>query len=634
MNQHIIFDITFDINYIKPIREDENAKSNANTSSTNSTINSQFTDATQIRYQVLAVNPLLRVTRYLKPYLKSATFAMIFLALVVIIDLAIPRLLQVIIDQGITTQNMEVIVNTSIIMIGASILSALLALANTIFSVRTAQSVAADLRTALYHKIQSFSFGNFDKFQTGRLLVRLTSDINQLQLVILLALRLLVRAPLLIIGSIALMIVTNLQLAQLMLLLLPFTFMLTIIFIRFAQPLFKRVQQKLESLNQVLQENLAGIRVVKAFVRSSYANSLFHQANLALTSDSVTVSRLISILFPIMMLLMNLSTVAIVYFGGVQVIGGTLTLGEVLAFVNYLLSTIFPLSILALVSGQLSAANASAGRVMEIIDTPIEVADNPESSVLPPVQGRVVFEDVSFSYNGAESALVLRNVNLIAEPGQTVAILGATGSGKTSLVHLIPRFYDTSKGRVMIDGFDVREVTQKSLRSQIGVSLQEVVLFSGTIYDNICYGRSDASLEEVMAAAQVAEAHEFIMSFPEGYNTQVGQRGVNLSGGQKQRIAIARTLLVRPNILILDDSTRFIDVETEAKIHNALEEVMKDATSFIVAQRVSTVLSADKIVVLNNGEIVAEGTHQELMDSSPIYCEIYDSQLGDGGRPS
>lgn len=430
------------------------------------------------------------------------------------------------------------------------------------------------------------------------------------------------------------MIATNLQLAQIMLLLLPFTFVLTIIFIRFAQPLFLKVQQKLESLNQVLQENLAGIRVIKAFVRSDYANTRFDQANTALMSDSVAVSRLISVLFPIMILLMNLSTVAVIYFGGVQTIGGTLTIGEVLAFINYLLSTIFPLSILALVSGQLSAANASAERVMEIIDTPMEVTENSDVKSLPSLRGRVAFENVSFTYKGAESAPVLRNINLIAEPGQTVAILGATGSGKTSLIQLIPRFYDTTKGRVTVDGVDVRDVTQKSLRSQIGVSLQEVVLFSGTIRENISYGRSDASEEEIVAAAKVAEAHEFIMGFPEGYNTQVEQRGVNLSGGQKQRIAIARTLLVKPKILILDDSTRFIDVETEAKIHNALEEVMKETTSFIVAQRVSTVLSADKIVVLDNGEIVAEGTHRELMDSSVIYREIYDSQLGNGGGSS
>jgi ATP-binding cassette subfamily B protein len=245
-----------------------------------------------------------------------------------------------------------------------------------------------------------------------------------------------------------------------------------------------------------------------------------------------------------------------------------------------------------------------------------------------------VFDEVSFSYDGVGSALVLRNINLTAEPGQTVAILGATGSGKTSLVHLIPRFYDATKGRVTIDGYDVRDVTQESLRSQVGVSLQDVVLFSGTIEENICYGRSDASTEEVVAAAQIAEAHDFIMSFPEGYDTRVGQRGVNLSGGQKQRIAIARTLLVQPKILILDDSTRFIDVETEAQIHTALEEVTKEATSFIVAQRVSTVLTADKIVVLDTGEIVAEGTHHELMASSPMYREIYDSQLGEGGSGS
>jgi ATP-binding cassette subfamily B protein len=284
-----------------------------------------------------------------------------------------------------------------------------------------------------------------------------------------------------------------------------------------------------------------------------------------------------------------------------------------------------------MIAGQISAANVSAERVMEIIDTTSQVRDKPDAIPLSTIKGRVVFEDVDFSYNGESSESVLQNINLIADPGQTVAILGATGSGKTSLVHLIPRFYDVTKGRITIDDIDIQNVTQDSLRSHIGVSLQESVLFSGTIRDNIKYGRSDATEQEVIAAAKGAQAHDFIMRFPEGYDTLIGQRGVNLSGGQKQRIAIARALLVNPKILILDDSTRFVDVETEIKIHEMLETLMKDRTSFIIAQRVSTILGADKIVVLNNGRIVAEGTHPELMETSPIYQEIYESQLGDGG---
>ncbi|RLI36299.1 ABC transporter ATP-binding protein [Candidatus Bathyarchaeota archaeon] len=578
------------------------------------------------------MSAIIKVLKFLKPYTRDAILAMVLLALGVGVDLSIPRFVQILIDQGVIGNNMTIIFQTSLTMIGASILSALLAIVNTVFSVRVSQSFAADVRQAVYHKIQSFSFGNLDGFQTGRLLVRLTSDVNQLQIMVLLSLRMLVRAPLLLIGSIGFMIATNQQLALTVLLLLPITLILIIIFIRIAQPIFMVVQKKLETLNQILQENLSGIRVVKAFVRREYENTRFNEANTDLMSQSFKVSRLISVLFPVMILVMNLSTVAVIYFGGLQAIEGSLTVGEIMAFINYLMSTMFPLLMLSMMAGQISAANASAERVMEIIDSTSKVQDEPNALTMTAIKGRVAFEDVSFSYNGDGAEPVLQNINLVAEPGQTIAILGATGSGKTSLINLIPRFYDVLKGRVTIDDVDVRKVTQDSLRSQIGISLQEILLFSGTIRDNIKYGKADATEEEVIAAAKIVQAHEFIMSLPDGYDALIGQRGVNLSGGQKQRLAIARALLVNPRILILDDSTRFVDVETEAKIHEAMEALIKDRTSFIVAQRVSTVLNADKIVVLNRGTIVAEGTHSELMQTSPIYQEIYDSQLGTGGN--
>jgi ATP-binding cassette subfamily B protein len=578
------------------------------------------------------MSAIIKVLKFLKPYTRDAILAMVLLALGVGADLSIPRFVQILIDQGVIGNNMTIIFQTSLTMIGASILSALLAIVNTVFSVRVSQSFAADVRQAVYHKIQSFSFGNLDGFQTGRLLVRLTSDVNQLQIMVLLSLRMLVRAPLLLIGSIGFMIATNQQLALTVLLLLPITLILIIIFIRIAQPIFMVVQKKLETLNQILQENLSGIRVVKAFVRREYENTRFNEANTDLMNQSFKVSRLISVLFPVMILVMNLSTVAVIYFGGLQVVAGSLTVGEIMAFINYLMSTMFPLLMLSMMAGQISAANASAERVMEIIDSTSKVQDEPNALTMTAIKGRVAFEDVSFSYNGDGAEPVLQNINLVAEPGQTIAILGATGSGKTSLINLIPRFYDVLKGRVTIDDVDVRKITQDSLRSQIGISLQEIILFSGTIRDNIKYGKADATEEEVIAAAKTVQAHEFIMSLPDGYDALIGQRGVNLSGGQKQRLAIARALLVNPRILILDDSTRFVDVETEAKIHEAMEALIKDRTSFIVAQRVSTVLNADKIVVLNRGTIVAEGTHSELMQTSPIYQEIYDSQLGTGGK--
>ena len=404
------------------------------------------------------------------------------------------------------------------------------------------------------------------------------------------------------------------------------------IFVRIVQPLFTRVQERLEYMNQVLQENLSGIRVVKSFVRRDHENRRFEGANVELYGTSLRVTQLLSVFFPIIMALLNLGTVAIIYYGGLQVFAGTASVGQIMAFINYLFSTMFPVLMLSMMAGQVSAANASSQRIMQVLDSEPEVQDKPDAITLDEMKGRVAFEDVAFSYRDDGGDPVLTDVSFAAEPGETVAILGSTGSGKSTLINLIPRFYDVSGGRVTIDGVDVRDLRMDDLRRHMGISLQEAVLFSGTIRDNIRYGRPDASDEEVVAAAKAAQAHEFIMGFPEGYDTMVGQRGVNLSGGQKQRVAIARALLVKPTILILDDSTSAVDVETEALIEEALEELMADRTSFVIAQRISTVLKADKIIVLDDGQVAAEGNHDTLMESSPIYREIYESQLGDGGE--
>lgn len=577
------------------------------------------------------MSSLTYILRFLKPYKRDVAISMVFLTIAVGLDLSVPRLVQTIIDQGITARNMQAILDNSIFMIIASLLSAVMTVVNTIYSVRASQNFAADIRKALYHKIQSLSFGNLDDFQTGRLLVRLTSDINKLQMVVQISLRMLVRAPLMGIGSVFLMLIINQQLARLMLALLFVTFVFTLIFVVYARPMFMGIQRRLDNLNQILQENLAGIRIVKAFVRRDHEAESFDKANVDLTRQSSKVEGLISILLPLMLLAINLGTVAVIYFGGLQVIEGTFTVGEVTAFISYLLTTMFPIAFLAMMAGQVSAANASADRIKEIFDTTPQISDKPNAIPLQQIKGRVSFEDVCFSYNKNGEEMVLNNINLVAEPGQTVAILGATGSGKSSLVNLIPRFYDATKGRVTIDRIDVKDVRQDSLRTQIGMILQEALLFSGTIRDNIKYGRHEATDEKVIAAAKAAQAHEFIMSCPQGYDTLIGQRGANLSGGQKQRIAIARALLIDPKILILDDSTSSVDLETETKIQEALRELMKDRTSFVIAQRISTVLNADKIVVLNSGNMVAEGTHFELMRTSPLYREIYESQLGNGG---
>jgi len=575
---------------------------------------------------------LRRVISFFRPYKTHAILAMVLLVGVVVADLAIPRLTQRVIDEGVARQDMGVIVTTSLLMLGAAILSALFAIGNTLFSVRVAMGVSADLRSALVGKVQSFSFGNLDRIQTGQLLVRTTSDVNMVQMIAQMSLRMLTRAPLWMIGSMVMLFVTSTQLALLMLALLPVIGCIIGVFLVKAGPLFLSIQRKLDWLNQVLQENLAGVRVVKAFVRVDHENARFDRANSGLMAENIRVMQLVAALIPTMLLLVNLAVVGVIWFGGNLAVAGDFKVGEIMASINYMSFSLFPLMMLGGMIGPLSAADASAGRIWEVLDSAPAVQDRSQAQRLAAVTGRVAFENVCFSYDGADCReAVLKDVDLVAEPGQEVAILGATGSGKSSLVHLIPRFYDVTEGRVTLDGVDVRDIPLDTLRAQVGIALQEAVLFSGTIRDNIRYGRPDATEEEVIAAATAAQAHDFISAFPDGYDTIVGQRGVNLSGGQKQRIAIARALLVQPRVLILDDSTSAVDVETEAEIQAALDVLMVGRTSFVIAQRISTVLNADKIVVLDQGRIVGEGTHAELVESSPIYQEIYQSQLGDGG---
>ncbi|MBT3284104.1 ABC transporter ATP-binding protein [Candidatus Bathyarchaeota archaeon] len=577
------------------------------------------------------MSELTRVLGYAKPYKKEIIAAVILLGLVVMADLSIPRLVQVLIDDGVANQDMNKVFTTSALMIGASLLSALFMVGNTIASVRAGKNYEADLRDAVFKKVQTFSYGNLDDFNVGQLLTRMTSDINQLQMMIIMGLRMLTRAPLMFVGSITIMYSTNAQLANVMIALLPATLVLVTIFVRTMQPFFTKVQERLEHLNQVMQENLSGIRVVKAFVRREYENERFGDANTQLFETQLKFTQLMSIFFPIIMALMNLGTVAIIYYGGLQVFDGVTSVGQIMAFINYMFGIMFPVMMMAMMGGQISAASASAKRIMEVLDTVPEVQEAENPVELGEMQGRVVFDDVTFSYRDDGGDPVLTNISFIAEAGENVAILGSTGAGKSSLVNLIPRLYDVNKGKITIDGKDVKNLTTQNLMSGIGISLQDVVLFSGTIRDNIKYGRPEASEEEMLIASKAAQAHEFITGFPDGYDTMVGQRGVNLSGGQKQRVAIARALLVKPKILILDDSTSAVDIETETLIENALEELMADTTSFIIAQRISTVLNADKILVLDEGKIVAEGNHAQLMDTSPIYKEIYDSQLGEGG---
>ncbi|MGD2177537.1 MAG: ABC transporter ATP-binding protein, partial [Anaerolineae bacterium] len=435
-----------------------------------------------------------------------------------------------------------------------------------------------------------------------------------------------VSAILMMVGSIVLLIVTDWQLALIMLALMPLTFGVFGFFATKARPLFKKIQQRVADLNTVLQEGLVGVRVVKAFAREPYEARRYAQANRRLFDLNLVVGRLFAVGIPLIFLLANLAQMAVYWIGGGQVIGGQISVGKVVAFTNYMMMAFFPMLMLGMIITMISQAGASAERVFEILDAESEVVEKPDAVALGDIEGRVSFEHVRFRYFGS-GELVLKNVGFVAEPGQTTALLGATGSGKSTVINLIPRFYDATGGRVRIDDQDVRDLTLESLRRQIGIVLQETMLFAGTIRENIAFGRPKASLENVIAAAKAAEAHDFITSLPKGYDTPVGERGVTLSGGQKQRIAIARALLLDPRILILDDATSNVDYETELRIQRALDRLMTGRTSFVIAQRIATVLNADQILVMDEGEIVARGGHETLLQESPIYAEIYYSQL-------
>ena len=572
-----------------------------------------------------------KLLSFVKPYRRRALVALFLLTSLVVMDLAIPRLIQHLIDEGINQNNSTVVLQTSLLMLGISAVSTVFAVGNNIFSVQVGEGVARDLREATFLQIQAFSFGNLDRFTTGKLMVRLTSDASAVQRLVQISLRIGTRAPLLMIGSLILMFATDRRLALSMLPLLLVTSAMIVLFSVKMEPFYRLLQQKLDRLNTVLQENIAGVRLVKAFVRADHEAVRFAAANQDYTDRSITVTQFMSVMGPVLSIFVNIGMVIVIWAGGLQAIHGQLTEGQIVAFTNYLLTTMGPLTMMTMLSNVWAGGLASMVRIDEVLDTIPEVEDAPDAQPLPDrPQGRVVFENVAFHYDGAGAGAVLEGVDLVAEPGETIAILGATGAGKSSLVNLIPRFYDVAAGRVLIDGIDVRSLQQDTLHSHIGIVPQETILFSGSVRDNIRYGRPDASDADVSAAAQAAQAHDFILQLPQGYDTHVEERGVNLSGGQKQRIAIARALLTRPKILILDDSTSAVDVETETKIQAALDELMRDRTSFVVAQRISTVLNADKILVVDQGRIAAQGTHGALMQSSPIYREIYDSQLGNG----
>ena len=604
---------------------------------------------------------LMRAIRYVSHYRRLALLAYGSLFVATAAQLVVPQLVQNMIDavvqafianqvlalpaavQPVAAQRLgltlaQVQANSSgataalaTVMLGVvafAIVRALFAFSQSFNAERVSQSVAYDFRRDLFTKISRLSFSYHDKNQTGQLMIRATDDVEKLRLFIGQGLLLALQAVVLLVGTLIILGFTNFGLMLVVLPILPLAMGVFMVFGAVSQPLFRAVQQRISRLNTILQENMAGLKVVKAFAREPQEERRFDEAADSVLDQQLRVSRIFSFLFPLIFLLANVGQAAILYFGGTQIIGNTLTLGEWQKFSLYLVYVFFPLGQLGFIINLMAQASASAQRIFEILDTKNEVENRPGALDLREVRGDVAFEGVTFRYfKGGEP--VLNNVSLTAHAGQTIALLGATGSGKTTIINLIPRFYDATEGRVTLDGHDVRDLTLESLRAHIGIVLQETTLFGGTIRDNIAFGRPDATDAEVIAAAHAAAAHEFISAFPGGYSTPVGERGSTLSGGQKQRIAIARALLLNPRILILDDSTSSVDLTTEYRIQQALDRLMQGRTSFVIAQRISTVVNADQILVLDKGQIVARGTHEELLESSEIYSEIYSSQLLD-----
>jgi ATP-binding cassette subfamily B multidrug efflux pump len=571
---------------------------------------------------------IFRTLKILKRYWPTALGGLLCLLLVNAANLYTPQLLGQLIDKGITPMSMDSILRTSGLLVGVAVVRGVFNFLQGYWSEVTSQGIAYELRNRIFRKIQRLSFSYHDQSQTGKLMTRMTSDVELVRQFAGMGILQMIGALILLIGTLIILFKMNWVLTLVFLATIPPIMLIFGQFITKIMPLSKEIQQKLGILNTLLQENLAGIRVVKAFAREDYEISRFNVKNEDFKNQNLKLVQYFSTFFPLVFLFANLAIAGVVWLGGLRVINQTLTLGELVAFISYQGYFLMPIFMLGFIGSSLSRAEASAQRLFEVIDAKSDVKDKPDALVLDDFQGSVIFDNVAFRYFGGEQD-VIHDISFEVKPNQTVAILGKTGSGKSSIINLIPRFYDVTNGKVLIDGHDVRDLKLSSLREKIGIVLQETTLFSGSIRENIAYGKPDASFEEIVSAARTARAEDFIKEMPEGFETIIGERGTGLSGGQKQRLAIARALLVNPRILIMDDSTSSVDAQTEYEIQEALEKLRIGRTTFVIAQRISTVRKADMILLLDEGELVGKGTHEELLDCCELYTEILETQFGE-----
>lgn len=569
-----------------------------------------------------------RYWKYIKPYLSAFIIGPLLMIIEVVGEVVLPKLMANIINIGAMNKDVPYIITMGIAMIFAALLMMIGGIGGAYFAAKAAISFSSDLRSDVFAKVQKFSFADLDQYSTGSLVTRLTNDITQVQNLINMALRMMLRAPGMLIGALIMAFMMNAQLAIVVLVVIPILVALIALIIKLAFPRFEIMQKKLDALNSNIQEVLTNVRVIKSFVRGSYEEERFAKSNEELKQSSLNAFKIVIFNMPIMMFLMNATTLAVVWFGGRQILAGSMPVGDLTAFTTYIVQILMSLMMLAFILLHSSRAIASLHRITEVLDTQVTLTDDgckqPEKTV---DSGKIEFRDVSFRYYKDNKEPVLSHINFQIESGQTLGIIGSTGSGKTSLVQMIPRLYDADEGQVLVDGVNVKDYSLKHLREGVGMVLQKNVLFSGSIRENLLWGDEDASQEEIQQAAAAAEADSFISGFTQGYDEELGQGGVNVSGGQKQRLCIARALLKKPKILILDDSTSAVDTATEAKIRESFSGTLKDTTKIIIAQRITSVIEADRILVLDDGEIAGAGSHDELLAHCEAYQEIYYSQM-------
>ena len=568
-----------------------------------------------------------RYWKYIKPYLPAFICGPLLMIVEVIGEVLLPKFMANIINIGAANQDVPYIITMGIVMVVTALLMMAGGIGGAYFAAKAAISFAADIRKDTFEKVQKFSFANLDQYNTGSLVTRLTNDVTQVQNLINMALRMMLRAPGMLIGALIMAFMMNRELAAVILVVIPILVILIGIVIKTAFPRFTIMQKKLDTLNSTIQEMLTNVRVIKSFVRGDYEEEKFSRANEDLKKSSLSAFNVVILNMPIMMLMMNLTTLGVVWFGGKQILVGRMPVGDLTAFTTYIVQILMSLMMLAMVLLQSSRAMASLHRITEVLDARIDLTDENSAQKDKRVEnGTVEFKDVSFRYYKENKEPVLSHINFKIDSGKILGIIGSTGSGKTTLVQMIPRLYDPDEGEVLVDGVNVKEYSLERLREGVGMVLQKNVLFSGTIRENLMWGDENASEEEVEKAAAAAQAG-FVRDFTEGYETELGQGGVNVSGGQKQRLCIARALLKKPRILILDDSTSAVDTATEAKIRESFSGLLKETTKIIIAQRITSVMEADEILVLDEGEIVGKGTHEELLKTCGAYQEIYYSQM-------